>query len=356
MNTQHLRLPYNIPPPPPLAPLSPIKMDPSSASWRLPTPFQFPPHMIFPTVQCEELYNASLPLDESLGCYLPHIKYNMKMPSNFDSSSSSVLNLTALKSEIISPVKQDAHPSPYSAEGLSKPCFVRTCFTPTYNTDQYQPTKEISTVNFRSLQQTPAPYGLTPPDLKPTYPITQDLKPESLYQPTYPITPPNLPKDLTNQPPVPAKKTQCRASTQVPTVTKPSLEYTTANELFLAEQWKDLQTYIATTSFPESEHQSLQKMWFNSVYEVYTKEKQKKTKLTPALRYRLRKQQPVPVNISSVIPATNNHFTDEVRSSMEQVFYVNSRPGPETVKMLVETTGLTAKQIRNFFKNKRQRS
>ena len=212
MNTQHLRLPYNIPPPPPLAPLSPIKMDPSSASWRLPTPFQFPPHMIFPTVQCEELYNASLPLDESLGCYLPHIRYNMKMPSNFDSSSSSVLNLTAvkseiispvkqdanqslysagglsklvrptpfhcnasvpldpssssilnltaLKSEIISPVKQDAHPSPYSAEGLSKPSFVRTCFTPTYNTDQYQPTKEISTVNFRSLQQTPASYGL----------------------------------------------------------------------------------------------------------------------------------------------------------------------------------------------------
>ena len=329
MNTQHLRLPYNIPPPPPLAPLSPIMMDPSSASWRLPTPFQFQPHMIFPTVQCEELYNASLPLNLTAvkSEIISQVKQDahpypysagglskLVRPTPFhcnaslplELSSSSILNLTAVKSEIISPVKQDAQQSLYSAGGLSK--LVRPSYKPAPVQDRVSP-----------LQS------------------TGDSKSGILHQPTFP--------------PVPAKKTQCRASTQVPTVTNSSLEYTTANELYLAEQWKDIQTYIATTSFPQPEHQSLQKMWLNSVYEVYRK---KKTKLTPADRYRLRKQQPVPVNILS--PVTNNHFTAEVRSSMEQVFHVNSRPVPETVKMLVETTGLTAKQIRNFFYNKRQRS
>ena len=306
LNSGPLPLHFNIPPPPPLAPLSPMKMlNPTSANWSLPPSFCFPPMLPFP-IQCEELYTGYTPhpaLEDSLSAYLPFnrsVKFDISRldtsKSHLDSSCSSVLNLTAVKQELLEPLD-----------------------------DNQQPTQQ----QIPQFTPEPIPNPVCDPVLKPSNTYTK---------------------------PAPTQRRRKSSNDQVPVVPDPSPDYKVADCLSSSEQWDDLLNYITTSSFSTSEHAALQKMWFNAVYEIHIKTKNLKKHLTPAVKYRLRKTNPIPASISSVQPSTNNYFTAEAKHLMETVFNVNKRPDPETVKMLSQQTGLTAKQIRNFFKNKRSRS
>ncbi|KAL5265979.1 hypothetical protein ACHWQZ_G006574 [Mnemiopsis leidyi] len=327
LNNTPLRLPYNIPPPPPLAPLSPLKvMNPSSASWNLPPSFTFP-LLPFP-VHCEELFTATLapltatpaPFTATPASFLedPHhrslnrsLNLSRLDSSVLDSSCSSVLNLTAVKQELME------YPSPA-----------------------------------RTPNPTPLPKPVPLPKASPA----STPAPEPASVPT-PATEPAPVKSKPTRPSQPRRRRTSKAD-EIPILEDPSSEYKIAEELCSSEQWDDLLTYISTSSFNQAEHPALQKLWFNAVYESYilTKVPEKQKHLTPAVKYRLRKQNPVPVSISSTAPCTNNYFSQEVRSTLDAAFNLNNRPTPEMVKILREQTGLTAKQIRNYFKNKRSRS
>ena len=282
-NSPLIAFPTSIPPPPPLAPLSPIKMmDPSSANWKLPISFQFPVNPpILPNVYCEELYRSSF--NDSLSCYLPYrTEYN-----RLETSSSSVLNLTAVKEEL----------------------------------------------------------GATP--------VKQLIKKEDQPQ-VIPVT--ILSPPVTPEPPVQSQAT--RHSPSSPNMDPPSettSQYETAKSLLDSSSWDQLKDHISNSCFPPIEHPSLQQMWFSAVYTLHQETKGLK-RISPSVKYRLRKLSPVPVSISSVRPATNNYFSPASRSRMEEVFRVTRHPDPLLVVELVKETGLTAKQIKNFFKNKRSRS
>ena len=133
------------------------------------------------------------------------------------------------------------------------------------------------------------------------------------------------------------------------------------SDLFLVAQslrdrkkWGELKDYISETCFPGTDHSVLQTFFYESVYETYKIERGLK-RLTPPQRYRLRKTYPLPSTICSTKFRSNNHLDDNARALLEAVFKRNRFPSPEVVKKLVANTGLSAKQVKNYFKNNRSR-
>ena len=120
------------------------------------------------------------------------------------------------------------------------------------------------------------------------------------------------------------------------------------------KKWEELKDYISETCFPGTDHSVLQTFFYESVYETYKIERGLK-RLTPPQRYRLRKTYPLPSTICSTKFRSNNHLDDNARALLEAVFKRNRFPSPEVVKKLVANTGLSAKQVKNYFKNNRSR-
>ena len=127
-----------------------------------------------------------------------------------------------------------------------------------------------------------------------------------------------------------------------------------AQSLRERKKWEELKYYISETSFAVSDHSFLQNFFYEAVYEIYKIERGLK-RLTPPQRYRLRKTNPLPSSICSTKFRSNNHLDDNARSLLESVFKKNRFPSPEMVQNLVENTGLSAKQVKNYFKNNRSR-
>ena len=128
----------------------------------------------------------------------------------------------------------------------------------------------------------------------------------------------------------------------------------TAQSLHTHKKWEELKDYISESCFPTSNHSTLQSLFYQSVYEIYRMEHSLK-RLTPTQRYRLRKANPVPLTIAGVKFLAFNRFNDATKSLLEAVFRENRKPAPEIIEDLAEKTELTVKQVKNFFKNKRNR-
>ena len=146
-----------------------------------------------------------------------------------------------------------------------------------------------------------------------------------------------------------------RSSSSSPLSTNLSDQGITAQSLYDEQQYDELKSYLSVTYFPSSDHPHLQKLFYNSLYELY-KISSGKRHLIPTTKYRLRKSNPLPSTISSVKFQSNNHFDDNVKSILLSVFKKERTPSQDTIQMLSENTGLTERQIRNFFKNKRSRA
>ena len=120
------------------------------------------------------------------------------------------------------------------------------------------------------------------------------------------------------------------------------------------KKWGELKEYISETCFPSIDHSVLQTFFYESVYETYKIERGLR-RLTPPQRYRLRKTNPLPSTICSTKFRSNNHLDDNARALLEAVFKRNIFPSREVVENLVANTGLSAKQVKNYFKNNRSR-
>ena len=127
-----------------------------------------------------------------------------------------------------------------------------------------------------------------------------------------------------------------------------------AQSLRERKKWEELKDYISETCFPSKDHSVLQTFFYESVYETYKIERSLK-RLTPPQRYRLRKTYPLPSTICGTEFRSNNHLDDNARALLEAVFKRNRFPNPEVVENLVANTGLSAKQVKNYFKNNRSR-
>ena len=202
------------------------------------------------------------------------------------------------------------------------------------------------------------------------YPVNQPIKKETLplvtltaplvtlTAPLVTLTAPLVtpaPSVFTPSPPASRRVRKRNPGPTIDSPSDPSIQYQTAQSLSDSSSWKQLKDHITSSCFPSSEHPSLQQMWFSAVYTLYQETKRLK-RVSPSTKYQIRKQHPVPVSIFSVAPATNNYFSPSSRSRMEEVFRVIRHPDPRLVEQLMSETGLTAKQIRNFFKNKRSRA
>ena len=127
-----------------------------------------------------------------------------------------------------------------------------------------------------------------------------------------------------------------------------------AQSLRDSKKWEELKDFISETCFPGTDHSVLQTFFYESVYETYKIERGLK-RLTPPQRYRLRKTNPLPSTICSTKFRSNNHLDDDARALLEAVFKRNRFPSPEVVENLVANTRLSAKQVKNYFKNNRSR-
>ena len=127
-----------------------------------------------------------------------------------------------------------------------------------------------------------------------------------------------------------------------------------AQQLHDSGSWTELREYLSAGSFPTSDHATLLEIYYTAIYSLTMIERGLR-RLTPTQRYRLRKKYPSPPSISSVKHKANNFHSDSQKELLEAVFRRNTTPGSEEVEMLSGNTGLTEKQIRNFFKNKRSR-
>ena len=146
----------------------------------------------------------------------------------------------------------------------------------------------------------------------------------------------------------------CGTSNKQPSYADLSDKCLVAQSLRDQKKWEELKDYISETCFTVSDHSFLQNFFYEAVYEIYKIERGLK-RLTPPQRYRLRKTNPLPSTICSTKFKSNNHLDDNARSQLESVFKKYRFPTPEIVQNLVENTGLSAKQVKNYFKNNRSR-
>ena len=188
-----------------------------------------------------------------------------------------------------------------------------------------------------------------PQDSLPNLPFLTHLPVPGNSDMSNPILPP---PPISYRSPVPSRSSSSSSS---PLSTNLSDQAITAQSLYDEQQYDELKSYLSVTYFPSSDHPHLQKLFYNSLYELY-KISSGKRHLIPTTKYRLRKSNPLPSTISSVKFQSNNHFDDNVKSILLSVFKKEKTPSQDTIQMLSENTGLTERQIRNFFKNKRSRA
>lgn len=213
------------------------------------------------------------------------------------------------------------------------------------------------TFNF-SFPETDLPY-LSPSVCNteiPTVPVLELYTGSQTSQPTAPSLPPVSNYTFYPSPPVsPARPTYPTPdSSPASSPTGMSDNAAAAQSLYRQGEYDELISYISSNFFPTSDHELLQTLYYNSLYELHKISTGKK-RLEPTQKYRLRKSHPLPSTISSVKFRSNNHFDDNVKSLLLAVFKKERTPSPETIQTLSESTGLTERQIRNFFKNKRSR-
>ena len=129
--------------------------------------------------------------------------------------------------------------------------------------------------------------------------------------------------------------------------------------LYLYEQrkWTSLKEYLNNNKFHRSFHPKLQDIWYMFLYEEWM-ESRRLTSLSPPQKYRIRSRNPLPLSISSVKFKSNNMYDAKTRNLLNTFYEVNPYPdrGDNEVVDIVRQTGLTAYQVKNYFKNKRSRS
>jgi homeobox protein SIX3/6 len=115
---------------------------------------------------------------------------------------------------------------------------------------------------------------------------------------------------------------------------------------------RDLYNILETHKFTRESHAKLQAMWMEAHYKEA--EKLRGRPLGPVDKYRVRKKFPLPNTIWDGEQKTHC-FKERTRSLLREWYLQDPYPNPSKKRELAQATGLTATQVGNWFKNRRQR-
>ncbi|XP_037086574.1 homeobox protein SIX6-like [Pollicipes pollicipes] len=116
--------------------------------------------------------------------------------------------------------------------------------------------------------------------------------------------------------------------------------------------FRELYQILEGNKFSKGSHQKLQAMWLEAHYQEA--EKLRGRALGPVDKYRVRKKFPMPRTIWDGEQKTHC-FKERTRSLLREWYLQDPYPNPTKKRELAQATGLTATQVGNWFKNRRQR-
>nr|CDS30710.1 sine oculis homeobox 1/2 [Hymenolepis microstoma] len=120
----------------------------------------------------------------------------------------------------------------------------------------------------------------------------------------------------------------------------------------LEGRYQDVFAILQTRYFAPRHHARLQELWLRGHYEEA--EQARGCSLSAVGRHRLRKKHPLPPTIWDG-EETSYYFKEKSRKLLRQQYAENPYPSQWEKKELARRTGLTAVQVSNWFKNRRQR-
>uniref|UniRef100_A0A0N4ZWE3 Homeobox domain-containing protein n=1 Tax=Parastrongyloides trichosuri TaxID=131310 RepID=A0A0N4ZWE3_PARTI len=121
---------------------------------------------------------------------------------------------------------------------------------------------------------------------------------------------------------------------------------------FHTGNFRELYAILENHKFTSGNHGKLQAMWQEAHYQEA--EKLRGRPLGPVDKYRVRKKFPMPRTIWDGEQKTHC-FKERTRSLLREWYLQDPYPNPSKKKELANATGLTAMQVGNWFKNRRQR-
>ena len=117
-------------------------------------------------------------------------------------------------------------------------------------------------------------------------------------------------------------------------------------------RYQELYNIIETNEFAQKHHSQLQDLWYQAHYKEA--EGVRGRALGAVDRYRLRQKLPLPRTIWDG-EETFHFFKEKSRNALKEMYKLNRFPGLDERKALAKKTGLTLKQVSNWFKNQRER-
>uniref|UniRef100_A0AAV2J5T1 Homeobox domain-containing protein n=1 Tax=Knipowitschia caucasica TaxID=637954 RepID=A0AAV2J5T1_KNICA len=121
---------------------------------------------------------------------------------------------------------------------------------------------------------------------------------------------------------------------------------------FHREEFKELYSILESQDFHPSNHGFLQDLYLRARYKEA--ERSRGRSLGAVDKYRLRKKFPLPKTIWDG-EETVYLLKEKSRNALKECYKSNRYPSPDEKKNLAKVTGLSLKQVSNWFKNRRQR-
>ena len=117
-------------------------------------------------------------------------------------------------------------------------------------------------------------------------------------------------------------------------------------------RYREVFSILESHAFEMGSHDMLQDMWYKAHY--CEAEKIRGRPLGAVDKYRIRRKYPLPRTIWDG-EETIYCFKEKSRQVLKQCYESNRYPSPQEKRMIAKQTGLSLKQVSNWFKNRRQR-
>ena len=129
--------------------------------------------------------------------------------------------------------------------------------------------------------------------------------------------------------------------------------YLFALTLFQGQRFGEFQSFIKNNKFDRTNMKRLQDMWYDSIYITYLKKTNQR--LSAMIRFRLRKQYPLPSTIWDGDYLSYN-LKQSARNILIAFFNKNRYPSRLEKRVLADKLGIDVKAVITWFKNRRSRS
>ena len=117
-------------------------------------------------------------------------------------------------------------------------------------------------------------------------------------------------------------------------------------------RYREVYSVLESNEFDTNSHEMLQEIWYKAHY--CEAEKTRGRPLGAVDKYRIRRKYPLPRTIWDG-EETVYCFKEKSRQVLKECYGQNRYPSPQEKRLIAKQTGLSLKQVSNWFKNRRQR-